>query len=198
MYYYDDDDDDDEFGLVSQLNTLEKNISHQTIEKMNHVEEIRQEKINKLRLEEENAKAIYDAHMRDIEQRMSVLINTTDDELFANEFNNELNHLETQFNNIIGSRKHKKDRTAIGMGIRIGDKIQIGNEWVCECIGLEKKGLYGILKSPHNEILQGQQFNSLNKIYQMYIKTFGKKKRSIYGSKNVEWFRDGKSLGGFI
>ena len=45
---YDDDDDDDyEFDLSTQLNKLEENKTNQLIEKNNHVEEIRREKINK-------------------------------------------------------------------------------------------------------------------------------------------------------
>lgn len=210
---YDDDDDDDydfEFDLSTQLNTLEENKTNQLIEKNNHVEEIRKDKINKLRLEEENIKAVYETQMREIEERMFVLINTKDEDLISNEFNIELEQLETQLN----IYKTKKDRRAIALGLRIGDKIRFSlddcNEWWCECIGLEKKGLFGLLKIPNDKVYQGpqvyqgphvyqgQQFKSLNKIYQLFMETNGKKRRSIYRSKHVEWFRDGKSLGCFV
>jgi hypothetical protein len=197
-------EDDDDFVLFSELNTLEKNVSNQSIKKMNHVEEIRKEKINKLRLEEENIKAIYETQMREIEERMFVLINTRDEDLISDEFNIELEQLETQ----LKIYKTKKDRRAIALGLRIGDRIRFRlndcNEWWCECMGLEKKGLFGILKSPKNEmfqgsqVYQGQQFKSLNKIFQLFMETNGMKKRSIYRSKYVEWFRDGKSLGCFV
>ena len=202
---YDDDDDDDyEFDLSTQLNKLEENKTNQLIEKNNHVEEIRREKINKLRLEEDNIKAIYETQMREIEEKMFVLINTKDEDLISDEFNIELGQLESQLKNY----KTKKNRNALALGLRIGDKIRFSlndcNEWWCECIGLEKKGLFGVLKSPNNEVYQrqhvyqGQQFTSLNKIYQLFMKTNGKKKRTIYRSKHVEWFRDGKSLGCFL
>lgn len=190
-------EEDDDFELLTKLNILKENITNKRIEKVNEVEELRKEKINKLRLEEENIKAIYEAQMRDIEERMFVLINTSDDDLLNNEFNIELNEMEIKLNKIISS-KEKKDRRALGLGLRIGDKIKIGDDWLCECIGIEKKGKFGILKCPKNEVYEGQEFKSLNKIYQLYIKTFGKKKRSIFGAKNVEWFRDGKSLGRLI
>jgi hypothetical protein len=187
-------EEDDDFELLTKLNILKENITNKQIEKVNKVEEIRKEKINKLRLEEENVKAIYETQMREIEERMYVLINTSDVDLLNNEFNIELNEMEIKLNKIIT----RKDRRAIALGLRIGDTIKIGDEWLCVCIGLEKKGKFGILKSPNNEVYQGQEFKSLNKIYQLYIKTFGKKRRSIFGAKNVEWFRDGKSLGAFI
>ena len=189
-----DDDDDDEFELLLQLNTLEENISNKSVEKIN----IRTEKMNKLRLEEENIKAIYETQLREIEERMYVLINTRDEDLISDEFNIELEQLKIQLNNY----KTKKDRRAIALGLRIGDKIRFSlnecNEWWCECIGLDKKGIFGILKSPKNEVYQGQQFKSLNKIYQLFMEANGMKKRAIYRSKHVEWFRDEKSLGCFI
>jgi hypothetical protein len=202
---YDDDDDDDyEFDLSTQLNKLEENKTNQLIEKNNHVEEIRREKLNKLRLEEENIKAIYETQMREIEEKMFVLINTKDEDLISDEFNIELEQLESQLKNY----KTKKNRDALALGLRIGDKIRFSlnncNEWWCECIGLEKKGLFGLLKLPNEniyqglQVYQGQQFTSLNKIYQLFMKTNGKKKRNIYRSKHVEWFRDGKSLGCFL
>jgi hypothetical protein len=210
-FLYDDDhDDDDEFILFSELKTLEKNVFNQTINKMTQVEEIRKEKINKLKLEEDNIKAIYETQMREIEEKMFVLINTKDEDLISDEFNIELEQLESQLKNY----KTKKNRDALALGLRIGDKIRFSlnncNEWWCECIGLEKKGLFGLLKLPNEniyqgvqvyqglQVYQGQQFTSLNKIYQLFMKTNGKKKRNIYRSKHVEWFRDGKSLGCFL
>jgi hypothetical protein len=71
MYYDDEDDDDFEFELSTQLNKLEEIISNKSVEKIN----IRTEKMNKLRLEEENIKAIYETQLREIEERMYVLIN---------------------------------------------------------------------------------------------------------------------------
>jgi hypothetical protein len=136
--------------------------------------------------------------MREIEEKMYILINTNDEDLISEEFNFELNQLEIQFNKKFG-RKQKKDRRALALGLRIGDKIRFSlnncNEWWCECIGLENKGLFGLLKS---DVYQGQKFKSLNKIYQLFMETNGMKKRSIYKSKQVEWFRDGKSLGCFV
>jgi FMN-dependent NADH-azoreductase len=82
MYFSDDEDDDFDFDLSTQLNTLKENKNNQTIEIAN----IRTEKINKLRLEEENIKAIYEVKMRDVEERMFVLMNTSDEDLFNNEF----------------------------------------------------------------------------------------------------------------
>jgi len=198
MSFSDDDDDDFEFDLSTQLNTLKENKNNQTIEILN----IRTEKINKLRLEEDNIKAIYEANMRDIEERMFVLMNTSDDQLFNDQFNIELNEMEDQFNKLTNGGRKRLDRSAIGIGLRIGDRIKFSidenEEWLCECIGLEKRGLFGVLKSPKNERFQGQQFKSLNKIYNLFLETNGRKKRSIYRSKHVEWFRDEKSLGCFI
>jgi len=197
-FLYDDDhDDDDEFILFSELKTLEKNVFNQTINKMTQVEEIRKEKINKLKLEEDNIKAIYETQMREIEEKMFVLIHTKDEDLISDEFNIEFEKLEFQLKHY----KTKKDRRAIVLGLRIGDRIKMSynnEEWWSECVGLEKKGLFGVLKSPKNEVYQGQQFKSLNKIYQLFMETNGMKKRSIYKSKQVEWFRDGKSLGCFV
>ena len=193
-FSYDDDDDDFEFNLSTQLNTLEENVSNKLVEKIN----IRTEKMDKLRLEEENIKAIYETQMREIEEKMYILINTKDEDLISEEFNFELNQLEIQFNKKFG-RKQKKDRRALALGLRIGDKIRFSlndcNEWWCECIGLENKGIFGLLKS---DVYQGEQFKSLNKIYQLFMETNGMKKRAIYRSKHVEWFRDGKSLGCFV
>ena len=187
-------DDDDDFELSTQLNTLEENVSNKLVEKIN----IRREKMDKLRLEEENIKAIYETQMREIEEKMYILINTKDEDLISEEFNFELNQLEIQFNKKFG-RKQKKDRRALALGLRIGDKIRFSlndcNEWWCECIGLENKGIFGLLKS---DVYQGEQFKSLNKIYQLFMETNGMKKRAIYRSKHVEWFRDGKSLGCFV
>jgi hypothetical protein len=192
--YEDDDDDEVEFNLSTQLNTLEENVVNKSIEKIN----VRIEKMNKLKLEEENITAIYEAQMRQLEEKMYVLINTKDEDLVSDEFNIELEQLEIQFNEKFG-RKQKKDRRALALGLRIGDKIRFSlndcNEWWCECIGLENKGLFGLLKS---DIHQGHQFNSLNKIYRLFMEKNGMKKRSIYKSKHVEWFRDGKSLGYFV
>jgi hypothetical protein len=197
-FLYDDDhDDDDEFILFSELKTLEKNVFNQTINKMTQVEEIRKEKINKLKLEEDNIKAIYETQMREIEEKMFVLIHTKDEDLISDEFNIEFEKLEFQLKHY----KTKKDRRAIALGLRIGDRIKMSynnEEWWSECVGLEKKGLFGVLKSPKNEVYQRQQFKSLNKIYQLFMETNGMKKRSIYKSKQVEWFRDGKSLGCFV
>jgi hypothetical protein len=194
MSFLYDDDDDDDFDLSTQLNTLEEIISNKSVEKIN----IRTEKMNKLRLEEENIKAIYETQLREIEERMYVLINTKDEDLISEEFNFELNQLENQFNKKFG-RKQKKDRRALALGLRVGDRIKFSlndcNEWWCECIGLENKGLFGLLKS---DVQQGEQFKSLNKIYQLFMETNGMKKRAIYRSKHVEWFRDGNSLGCFV
>jgi hypothetical protein len=188
------DDDDDDFDLSTQLNTLEEIVSNKMVEKIN----LRTEKMDKLRLEEENIKAIYETQMREIEEKMYILINTKDEDLISEEFNFELNQLENQFNKKFG-RKQKKDRRALALGLRIGDKIRFSlndcNEWWCECIGLENKGLFGLLKS---DVHQGEQFKSLNKIYQLFMETNGMKKRAIYRSKHVEWFRDGNSLGCFV
>ena len=67
MFYDDEDDDEDdddfEFELSTQLNKLEEIISNKSVEKIN----IRTEKMNKLRLEEENIKAIYETQLREIE-----------------------------------------------------------------------------------------------------------------------------------
>ena len=192
-------DDDNEFELSTELNTLKENKNNQTIE----ISNIRTEKINKLRLEEENIKAIYEAKMRDVEERMFVLMNTSDEELFNDSFQSDLNELEIQFNTLFGKGKFgkRKDRSALGLGLRIGDRIKFSidenEEWLCECIGLEKRGVFGVLQSPKNERFQGRQFKSLNKIYQLFLETNGMKKRAIYRSKNVEWFRDGNSLGCF-
>jgi hypothetical protein len=193
MYYDDEDDDDFEFELSTQLNKLEEIISNKSVEKIN----IRTEKMNKLRLEEENIKAIYETQLREIEERMYVLIHTSDEDLISEEFNLDWNELNIQLKHY----KTKKDRCALALGLRIGDKIRMfynDNEWWCECIGLEKKGLFGVLKSPNNEMYQGHTFNSLNKIYQLFIDTHKMKKRSIYKSKHVEWFRDEKCLGYFV
>jgi hypothetical protein len=188
------DDDDDDFDLSTQLNTLEEIISNKMVEKIN----LRTEKMDKLRLEEENIKAIYETQMREIEEKMYILINTKDEDLISEEFNFELNQLENQFNKKFG-RKQKKDRRALALGLRVGDRIKFSlndcNEWWCECIGLENKGLFGLLKS---DVHQGEQFKSLNKIYQLFMETNGMKKRAIYRSKHVEWFRDGNSLGCFV
>ena len=187
-------DDDDDFDLSTQLNTLEEIVSNKMVEKIN----LRTEKMDKLRLEEENIKAIYETQMREIEEKMYILINTKDEDLISEEFNFELKQLENQFNKKFG-RKQKKDRRALALGLRIGDKIRFSlndcNEWWCECIGLENKGLFGLLKS---DVHQGEQFKSLNKIYQLFMETNGMKKRAIYRSKHVEWFRDGNSLGCFV
>jgi len=196
MSFDDFEDDDNEFELFTQLNLLKENRMNQTIEML----DLRTEKINKLRLEEENIKATYESKMKDLEEKMHLLMNTSDEELFKNNFNNELNELESQFNALMG-RKVIKNRSALGIGLRIGDQIKMSmdddNEWLCECIGIEKKGLFGVLQSPKNERFQGQQFKSLNKIFQLFLKTNGKTRRSIYNTKHVEWIRNGKSLGCF-
>ena len=60
-------DDDDDFDLSTQLNTLEEIVSNKMVEKIN----LRTEKMDKLRLEEENIKAIYETQMREIEELLN-------------------------------------------------------------------------------------------------------------------------------
>jgi hypothetical protein len=55
----------------------------------------------------------------------------------------------------------------LALGLRIGDKIRMfnnDNEWWCECIGLEKKGLFGLLKIPNDTPIEDLDLNVIDKV----------------------------------
>jgi len=192
--YDTDTDDDNDFEISSKLITLKENI----FDKQLNIDKIREKRINKLCQEEKEIKEEYEMIIREKQEKIMEMKKMSDYDLIEETFKRDIEILNNEFS-FLKVKRIRKDRSAIGLNIKIGDRMLFCMPdtviWECECIGIEKKGLFGILKSPGNESLQGNCFSSLYKIYKLYTKTISSKNRKMYGSKIVEHIREGKSLG---